>query len=128
MSVVDSLLKENEMLRDRIEILEDMLGMSAPVPAWLDLTPSEGRVLGFLAMRGSATKEQIYGALYGLRIERDQPDFKIVDVFICKIRKHLKPAKITISTIWGIGYALEGESLLAARRALGIKDQERKAA
>ena len=40
----------------------------------------------------------------------DEPELKIIDVFICKLRKKLANAaegKNFIETVWGRGYALE---------------------
>jgi Response regulators consisting of a CheY-like receiver domain and a winged-helix DNA-binding domain len=36
---------------------------------------------------------------------------KIISVFVCKIRKKLRPLGIKIDTIYGRGYALAGSSL-----------------
>ena len=51
----------------------------------------------------------------------DEPEVKIVDVFICKLRKKLTNAsrgKNIIETIWGRGYVLrepnDGEAKLSA--------------
>lgn len=43
--------------------------------------------------------------LYQLRPDAE-PEIKIVDVFICKLRKKLAPLGIKIDTYWGRGYAL----------------------
>jgi two-component system, cell cycle response regulator CtrA len=43
----------------------------------------------------------------------DEPDSKIIDVFICKLRKKLSNAsggKDYIETVWGRGYTLRGPS------------------
>lgn len=51
------------------------------------------------------TKETFLNHLYG---GRDEPDIKIIDVFICKLRKKLQTvgAEDLISTVWGRGYIL----------------------
>jgi two-component system, cell cycle response regulator CtrA len=52
------------------------------------------------------TKEMFLNHLYG---GMDEPDAKIVDVFICKMRKKLTNAlggKNFIETLWGRGYML----------------------
>lgn len=51
------------------------------------------------------SKEAAMTCLYSLR-PGDQPDIKIVDVWICKIRRKLKPLGLRIDTSWGRGYAL----------------------
>ena len=72
------------------------------------LTGKEFSVLELLAMRQgkTLTKESILNHLYG---GIDEPELKIVDVFICKLRKKLARAtggKSYIETVWGRGYVL----------------------
>jgi len=51
------------------------------------------------------TKEAFLNHLYG---GMDEPEIKIIDVFICKLRKKLAQAGADglIGTIWGRGYIL----------------------
>ncbi len=52
------------------------------------------------------TKEAFLNDLYG---GMDEPELKIVDVFICKLRKKLNAAiggENYIETVWGRGYVL----------------------
>ena len=72
------------------------------------LTNKEYAVLELLAMRKSTvlSKEMFLNHLYG---SMDEPDIKIVDVFVCKLRKKLAEASgglDYIETIWGQGYML----------------------
>ena len=72
------------------------------------LTTKEYRMLELLAMRQGTpiTKDMFLSHLYG---GMDEPDQKIIDVFICKLRKKLMQAsggKDYIETIWGRGYVL----------------------
>lgn len=65
-------------------------------------------VLEALALRkgGLMTKEMIFNRLYG---GRDEPEIKIVDVLICKIRRKIEAAadgRNYIETVWGRGYKL----------------------
>src|ERR1700685_1826235 len=72
------------------------------------VTPKEYQVLELLALRKGATvtKDMLINHLYnGL----DEPIVKIIDVFICKLRKKLADASggdNYIETIWGRGYRL----------------------
>jgi two-component system, cell cycle response regulator CtrA len=72
------------------------------------LTPSEYKVLELLSLRKNSvlTKEMCLNHLYnGLR----EPEVKIIDVFICKLRKKLSAASDggnQIETVWGGGYML----------------------
>ena len=75
----------------------------------LHLTAKEYQILALLALRtgSTLTKETFLNHLYG-RLD-DDPEAKIIDVFICKLRKKLANAsdgQDYIETIWGRGYAL----------------------
>jgi two-component system cell cycle response regulator CtrA len=72
------------------------------------LTNKEYTILELLALRkgSTLTKEMFLNHLYG---GVDEPEAKIVDVFICKLRKKLSKASAGldyIETVWGRGYAL----------------------
>lgn len=73
------------------------------------LTTKEYNILELMFLRQNRilSKEMILNHLYG---GMDEPEAKIVDVFICKIRKKLADATGGINyikTIWGRGYCLE---------------------
>lgn len=118
---IEALEAERERLQARIEQLEGAMGMhfAAPV-SWL-LTPHEARVLGVLLAREVATKDAIMAALYR-DAGKDEAEIKIVDVFVCKLRKKLRPLGFSIETLWGRGYFLKPETKAAveARIALGV--------
>src|SRR5918995_1218153 len=84
----------------------------------LHLTTKEYQIVELLAIRQGSpiTKEMFLNHLYGAM---DEPEQKIIDVFICKIRKKLMEAsggRDYIETIWGRGYTLrEPQGLKAAR-------------
>ena len=97
------------------------LGFIAPVV--LRLTGSEGTVLGVLMARAMATKEQIMNLVYAARID-DEPNIKVIDVFVCKLRAKLKPFDINIQTIWGRGYAMAAEEVAKVRALYPQQDDE----
>jgi two-component system cell cycle response regulator CtrA len=111
---IKALEAENERLSQRVEQLEASMGVVGFTPPveWR-LTGSETRVMGVLLKREVATKDAIMAALY-CADARDEAEVKIVDVFICKIRKKLKPFGIQIATRWGQGYSIQGRSELAS--------------
>lgn len=113
---------ENERLRERIEQLEGLLFETRiPCPLEWGLTAHEARIFGLLANREMATKEQLLLAMYShLASPDDVPELKIVDVFICKLRKKL-PAAVKVVTIWGMGYSLDA----ASRGRFGHAEQRR---
>ncbi|WP_237217770.1 response regulator transcription factor CtrA [Falsiroseomonas oryziterrae] len=71
------------------------------------LTGKEYAVLELLTLRKGnvLTKEAFLNHLYG---GMDEPEVKIIDVFICKLRKKLAQAGAgeLIGTVWGRGYVL----------------------
>jgi two-component system cell cycle response regulator CtrA len=74
----------------------------------LHLTGKEYGILELLSLRKGTTltKEMFLNHLYG---GMDEPELKIIDVFICKLRKKLATATNGdnyIETVWGRGYVL----------------------
>jgi two-component system cell cycle response regulator CtrA len=74
----------------------------------LHLTGKEYQILELLSIRKGTTltKEMFLNHLYG---GIDEPKVKIIDVFICKLRKKLGNATVGsnyIETVWGRGYVL----------------------
>ena len=51
------------------------------------------------------TKEAALEWLYQIN-SGEEPEIKIIDVYICKARKKLTPIGVRIDTMWGKGYAL----------------------
>ena len=89
--------------------------------AHVHLTPKEYQILELLSLRRGTTltKEMFLNNLYG---GMDEPVIKIIDVFMCKLRKKLANAsdgKEYIETVWGRGYVLrelrEGQALISGR-------------
>jgi two-component system cell cycle response regulator CtrA len=90
------------------------------------LTGKEYGILELLSLRKGTTltKEMFLNHLYG---GMDEPELKIIDVFICKLRKKLAQATSGdnyIETVWGRGYVLR-DPTEAARQA---KDTRKAAA
>jgi len=76
--------------------------------ATVHLTGKEYQMLELLSLRKGTTltKEMFLNHLYG---GMDEPELKIIDVFICKLRKKLAEAtggQNYIETVWGRGYVL----------------------
>ncbi|MEM8787918.1 MAG: response regulator transcription factor [Pseudomonadota bacterium] len=72
------------------------------------LTGKEYQMLELLSLRKGTTltKEMFLNHLYG---GMDEPELKIIDVFICKLRKKISEAtggESFIETVWGRGYVL----------------------
>lgn len=82
------------------------------------LTGKEYQMLELLSLRKGTTltKEMFLNHLYG---GMDEPELKIIDVFICKLRKKLAEAtggENYIETVWGRGYVLRDPGPVAAQR------------
>ena len=75
----------------------------------LHLTSKEYAIIELLSLRkgSTLTKEMFLNHLYG---GVDEPELKIIDVFVCKLRKKLTIAaggENYIDTVWGRGYVLK---------------------
>jgi two-component system cell cycle response regulator CtrA len=75
----------------------------------IHLTSKEYGILELLSLRKGTTltKEMFLNHLYG---GMDEPELKIIDVFVCKLRKKLSAAtggENYIHTVWGRGYVLK---------------------
>ena len=101
----------------------DLDGKSVSVAGQsVHLTGKEYGILELLALRKGTTltKEMFLNHLYG---GMDEPELKIIDVFVCKLRKKLATASggnNFIETVWGRGYVLrdqESEKVSAASAA-----------
>jgi len=86
------------------------------------LTGKEYQMLELLSLRKGTTltKEMFLNHLYG---GMDEPELKIIDVFICKLRKKLAEAtggENYIETVWGRGYVLRDPVRSGARAPKAI--------
>jgi two-component system cell cycle response regulator CtrA len=98
----DSLIKTGRLtinLQNRTALVDNAL---------LNLTGKEYAILELLSLRKGTTltKEIFLNHLYG---GMDEPELKIIDVFICKLRRKLAEALGNddyIETVWGRGYVL----------------------
>lgn len=83
------------------------------------LTGREYQMLELLMLRRGTTltKENFLNHLYG---GMDEPELKIIDVFICKLRKKLVDvgAGNHIETVWGRGYRIVDEPVAKGQVAL----------
>jgi len=80
-----------------------------------DVTPKEFAILELLALRKGniVSKDMLLNHLYG---EMGEPHVKIIDVFVCKVRRKLRQladGQDYIRTVWGGGYRLSEPDELA---------------
>jgi two-component system cell cycle response regulator CtrA len=121
--LVEKLEQENDELRERVRVLEEMVGIRIEVPLVFGLTTHEAMLFGLLLKRDLVSKEMAMVGLYGDRPNLD-PEIKIVDVYVCKARKKLRGFGVEIETVWGRGYRLSAECKAIA---LGLLEQARAA-
>jgi two-component system, cell cycle response regulator CtrA len=86
----------------------------------LHVTGMEYSILELLSLRKGTTlaKEMFLDHLYG---GIDEPELKIIDVFICKLRKKIAAAtggQHYIETVWGRGYVLKDPEVPGEQRPL----------
>lgn len=95
----------------------------------IHLTGKEYAILELLSLRKgiTLTKEMFLNHLYG---GMDEPELKIIDVFICKLRRKLSEALggvDCIETVWGRGYVLRDPQPIQnvdTRREIPVTSQE----
>ena len=80
------------------------------------VTAREYQILELLSLRKGVTlsKELLMDHLYG---GMDEPEAKIIDVFICKLRKKLASSgedQQLIKTVWGRGYMMDASEVMLA--------------
>jgi two-component system cell cycle response regulator CtrA len=130
-AVVHALARRNRGLAQSIVTIDEYLTLDLNNEQALAkgksllLTDHEYRLLKFITLRKGVvcTKEQIYDHLYPRG--GSQPEMKIIDVFICKLRKKIANAideRVYIETTWGRGYTLitpleSGQTLSATHKA-----------
>ena len=77
----------------------------------IGMTRKEGEMLELLVRRINTvvTKEMFLNHLYG---GRDEPELKIIDVFLCRVRRILRSVSDQdwIETCWGRGYRLKEDA------------------
>jgi len=86
------------------------------------LTGKEYSILELLSLRKGTTltKEMFLNHLYG---GMDEPEVKIIDVFVCKLRRKLEQAtggSHYIETVWGRGYVLRDAAVRSETPTPGI--------
>ncbi len=120
--LVAKLEEENEALRHRVRVLEDLTGVNFESPPQFCFTKAEATILGLLLTNKLVLRTSMMMALYSHK--QDEAEIKIVDVFVCRMRKKLKPYGIEIGTQWGHGYFITTEHKVIAQALL---DQARAA-
>jgi hypothetical protein len=113
-------MTEAERLQHRVQELEALLGVGnddvSRLLTVLDATPQQCEIVGFMLKRAVATRSALYTVLFGARPDCDQPEIKLVDVQMVKVRAALKKVGIDVNTEWGSGgWAIKGADKVKLR-------------
>ena len=112
-AMIEILENENAELREQVRQLEtDAYGGEWVPPLQFGLTVSEAAIVGVLAHRELATREQLFYATRSIARNEDA-HIKIVDVWVSRARPKLRKFGIEIETYWGRGWSITD----AAKRA-----------
>lgn len=108
--------EEEVSLQEQVEYLRaDNAADIMPVMKAFKMTMREARL--FLLLKRSpkmqASRENLLNRLYAEEAD-EAPQIKIIDIFICKMRRKLKGSNWRIETVWGSGYKLVGSGDLEA--------------
>ncbi len=96
---------EAEVADLRHQIAQPAPGQAFEVPPELKLTARERTLFLKLMSAAEVTKEQLFYDVYSDVVGTDdEPDIKIIDVYVHKLRKKLDPHGVKIETMWGSGY------------------------
>ena len=103
--------EENDALREENARLKKEMGIASTLPVFFnDLTGKEGIMLSVLMANKAPRRTTFMAAIYGNKIHDDEvADIKIIDVFMCKLRKKIQKYGVEIKTVWGEGYYISPE-------------------
>ncbi|HTV69309.1 MAG TPA: winged helix-turn-helix domain-containing protein [Rhizobiaceae bacterium] len=119
---VQELQRENVDLKHRLDtLLATLEEREKPLPC--KMTASEEIIARAFRARSPLVvkRETIYASLYAFRPDCDAPDMRIIDVYVCRLRKKLSLHGIRLDTAWGMGWRMSRESAEAWDRAIEPK-------
>ena len=108
-----------EAQRQRIEYLTGLNKDAEELDFTLfHFTPNEETIFRNMMQRKTATRLQLFEAVYYQRMETDTPELKIIDVFMHNIRRKVHNYGIVICTRWGVGYYMDEADKEKTRRII----------
>jgi DNA-binding response OmpR family regulator len=122
-AIIAGLQEQVELLQAANDNLRDALVEPLTPPPEIGLTKALRYVAGHILARKLATRSSVMDGLY--INNADPPESNIVDVYISKLRKKLKPYGIEIKNDWGNGWYMTPED---KRKFRALCAPERKAA
>lgn len=115
---MELLREENRLLRQRVGLDTDR-SFIALCKDRFGTTPGEARVLNGLLRNRTPSKEALMSCYTNDAL--DEPDIKIVDVAIHRLRRKLGYL-VNIETIWGVGYRLPDDEKSKLLASLGTSE------
>lgn len=106
-----ALQEEVESWKCVVADMRDALLTEVSVSIVQNLTEKESLILGILMRKRSATKAQLWQILYGCLPDVDQPDPKVILVFISHMRTKLRPYGVEIRSSRALGYWIDQDSI-----------------
>ena len=110
-------MDELQRLRDRIEVLETLLGLDegdvSLIQQVTGLGPVQAKILSVLRKRRGVvwSKQMLFEVLYGDRPECDRPHGpNVIGETVAKVRAKLHPLGMDLHTIYGAGYSMSEET------------------
>jgi hypothetical protein len=102
---------EVSRLRDRVEELEELIGLKVVGSRAAGLSVTQWLMAGLLLKRPLISREFAFRAIYGGRPESDQPtDIRTVDQHMCRMKRRLKAYGIVVKNTAHEGYYLDASS------------------
>ena len=113
---------ELRRLRDRVEELEDLIGLGADVVRPIGMSATEWRLASLLLRRPTATREFLHRAMYGARPEVDQPTSNIIDQTACRLNRRFRTGghKIQVRSQYGGVYYFTAEDKRRLRELVDV--------
>lgn len=105
---MEALRRENEVLREKVALLESSMRVKDTLPKEWMLSPMEDRLVRTLMALRPAPRDAIMVSLYGTDCD-DPPQDKIIDVMVSRVRRKLRPFGYEIRNVYGVGYELKRE-------------------
>lgn len=116
-------MDEIQRLKDRVAELEELLGMRLTFPKLRvkGVRQIGWPILGVLLRYPLVSKEFIFSAVYGDRLEVDQPNLLVIATHISRLNKALRPYEIQIECQYGEGYFLSEENKERLNALVGME-------
>src|SRR5688572_7781403 len=104
-----SVAEENELLREQNRQLRDLVFRKADAEPYhrLGIRGMKAKLLAILMRHEVVSRDLAMEALYSHKA--DQPDPKVIEVMLCKLRKLLLPHSIKISVTYSVGWSISPE-------------------